>query len=274
MKIKTQRYGPNAGFTLIEMMVAIGLLTLIMAIVFSNIDMVQKRYNIEDAKTDSIQESREFLDQITRDLSTAGFPNGTMYKNTNIPADIATSKAVGLVAISATDIIFEGDLDGDGSANVIEYQLDNTANSGNCPCAIKRSVVAKDGSTATLSLTPTFDTEVQRVVNSTGNGNSPYTISGKDSKGNTFDTVYVNFKYNPVFEYYDITGTKITGVPNDLSTSGSPSNQTTGSAFSLLARVRTVVVTINVVSTIPDQQTQQYPAFSLRGVALILNPKI
>jgi len=264
----------NAGFTLIEMMVAIGLLTLIMAIVFGNIDMVQKRYNIEDAKTDSIQESREFLDQITRDLSTAGFPDATVYNSTNIPSDTSATKAVGMVAISATDIIFEGDVDGDGTVNVIEYQIDSSVNSGSCPCSIKRSVIAKDGTTATLSLTPTFDTEVQRVLNSTGNGNTPYTIVGSDPHAVSFDTIYSNYKYNPVFQYYDITGNLITGVPNDLSTTGSPSNQATGSAFTLLAKVRTVVVTINVISSIPDQQTQQYPAFSLRGVALVLNPKI
>jgi len=270
-QMRTRKHTRYLGFTLLEMMIALAILSLILAVIFQNIDMIQKRYNTEDSKTDAIQESREFVDQITRDLATAGFPDGTMYGNPP-PSVLSTNRAVGLVAISATDIILEGDVDGDGTVNVIEYQL--ASNSGNCPCTLKRSVISKDGVTATLSLTPTFNTEVENVLNSTGSGNTPYTITGSDAYGATFDTTYTNYKVYPVFQYLDVTGNTITGIPNDLTTTGTPSNQTTGSNFTLLARVRSVVVTVNVISNLPDQQTHQYPAFSLRGVALILNPKI
>src|SRR5579859_1283387 len=257
MKKALNRGNRQAGFTLLEMMLAVAILTIVMGVVFSNEDMVQKRYNTEDAKTDMIQESREFVDQLTRDLEQAGFPAGDMYTAT--PADTSTSKAVGLAAVSATDVIFEGDVNGDGTVWVVEYQLDSTQYSGKCPCKLKRSVVAKTAGTAATSVVPSFSTEVERVLNSAGS-TSAYTLVGADAHSQAFDTLYSQYKTFPIFTFYDVSGNQIT-VPNDLT----GANLTTGSNSVTLSDVHSIVVTVNVLARLPDQQTQVYPAISLRG---------
>src|SRR3954466_11727683 len=70
----------QAGFSLIELMIVILLLSVIMGSVFSQIDLVQKRFRTEQNKLDISQTAREFLDQIVRDVHKAGYPNLRLYQ--------------------------------------------------------------------------------------------------------------------------------------------------------------------------------------------------
>ena len=78
-KIPISRRGANtgaqAGFSLIELMIVILLLSVIMGAVFGQVDLVQKRFRTEQNKLDISQTAREFLDQIVRDVHKCGFPN-------------------------------------------------------------------------------------------------------------------------------------------------------------------------------------------------------
>src|SRR5438477_10666716 len=110
------RTGVQAGFSLIELMIVILLLSVIMGAVFGQVDLVQKRFRTEQNKLDISQTAREFLDQIVRDVHKCGFPNWRLYQQ-GVFADIdpyhykSSYIAIGLFYIDSTLIKFEGDLD-------------------------------------------------------------------------------------------------------------------------------------------------------------------
>ncbi len=52
------------GFTLLELMVSMAILTLVAAVIVDGLSRLQKRSTMETTKVDLTQESREFMDQI------------------------------------------------------------------------------------------------------------------------------------------------------------------------------------------------------------------
>src|SRR5438045_3493068 len=126
------------GFSLIELMLVILILMVIMGSVFQQIDLVQKRYRSEENKLDIFQGAREFMDQMIRDLHNSGFPNAHVYKPSALGASMDSDDAarnqynsVGLVYVSDTKILFEGDVDYDGVVDSVTYQLFSNAGDGN-----------------------------------------------------------------------------------------------------------------------------------------------
>jgi prepilin-type N-terminal cleavage/methylation domain-containing protein len=254
----------EGGFSLLEMMTVTAVMTVILAVVFSYIMMVQQRYKTEESRLDIAQESREFLDQIVRDLHTVGYPNARMYQTGAMGSPAANNPllAVGLVAVSATDVWFEGDTDGDGQVNSIRYTLTADSN-GNCPCTISRSDVNKV-SGAPSSQATKYSIDLQNVVNSAGGG-AAYTIAGSTRFGITNDSYYSPYKTAPVFSYFDSSGNPVT-VPNDLS---SPANLSSGQTAA--ASVAQISIVLNVLATNPDLKTGVRPAVSMRSQAKINN---
>src|SRR3954470_10147508 len=119
MKKQRQR-----GFSLIEMLMVLAILSLVMAVTMNAIMDVQKRQRVEEAKVDLNQESREFVEQIVRDLHGSGYPSVSMYATPPMtPAINSNLVAAGLVDGQSTSIQFEGDMDHDGNVEVVRYQL-------------------------------------------------------------------------------------------------------------------------------------------------------
>jgi len=127
---------------------------IVLAAVFNGVNLVTQRSHAEQTKVDLTQEGREFVDEFERDLHQAGYPNCRMVTApgaaNSCPADWtndtvwkSSAVAAGLVYLSNTQIVFEGDVDGDGVVDTIRYQLvDSAGNSpptGTCPCYIQRS---------------------------------------------------------------------------------------------------------------------------------------
>jgi len=254
------------GFSFLELMVVIAVMTVIMGVVFNYIVVVQQRYKTEESRLDVAQESREFIDQMVRDLHTVGYPNARMYSSTALgtPAQNNVLLAAGLVAVSATDIWFEGDTDSSGNVHSIRYTLTNDG-SGNCPCTVSRSDQSKTNAAPTAQGTK-YAIDLQNVVNSTGGmGATAYTISGSTRFGVTNDVYYSSFKTPALFAYYDSSGNAIT-VPADLSTSG---NVTAGVAAA--ASVARISITINVLSPNSDMKTGVRPGFTMRSDVKVNN---
>ena len=161
MKIERQR-----GFSLLELMVTLAILSIVMAIVVEGITTMQARNAVETNKLDLTQETREFMDQIVNDIHQAGFPGLNMFDpSTLIPAvggnPICTQNnnvACGLKSLSSTEIQFEGDVDGTG-VSFVDIKLNTPA--GGCPCTIQRGTVAKPNTT------PPYYTQVSNVMNTT-----------------------------------------------------------------------------------------------------------
>ncbi len=241
----------NAGFSLLELLIAVAILTIIVAAIFKQIEAAQQRYQTEDQKLDLTQQTREFIDQFTRDLHQSGYPSSQMYANrfTLVKAPdthVANSNliAAGLWFISGTDVAFEGDLDGLGQVQVIQYHYDdgtgwNNANGPNpCPC-IRRSSVAKIAANPWNQTAPIFYTEVQNLVAPSAN--------------------------TPIFSAYQASGAQLTLDTGSLSTTGgqptcTPSpcnyvlgNDTNGVIFSNQQKLREIK-TIRINLTLQGKQ--------------------
>jgi type II secretory pathway pseudopilin PulG len=131
----------SVGFTLIEAMVGLLILTLITAAIFALLNQVQVASASESVKLDLTQEAREFADQIVRDIHMSGYPKLTMYS----PAlpNSCPLVAAGLVRVSPTEILLEGDVETSGTVDSVDIQyLAQDPADPNCPC-IRRSETPK-----------------------------------------------------------------------------------------------------------------------------------
>src|SRR5712691_4342123 len=130
-----RRVDDLSGFSLIELMITLTIVLMIAGAIFQTINMTTQRSSAEQTKVDMFQEAREFMDQMSRDLRQAGYPNPrnmdpSVFTQASIIQDHRA--AAGVVEVDTGDLWFEGDVDGSGTVSVVRYHLDNTGT--NCPC--------------------------------------------------------------------------------------------------------------------------------------------
>jgi prepilin-type N-terminal cleavage/methylation domain-containing protein len=119
-----------AGFSLIEMMIVVLVITIIMGAVFRSINMTQQTSNSQQIKMDLTQQAREFVDQITTDLRNSGYP----YKRNMTLGTVDTSStqaspyntftsaynqnnAPGLIYVDNGALWFAASMDGSNGSN-------------------------------------------------------------------------------------------------------------------------------------------------------------
>lgn len=157
-----QRSKNQGGFSLIEMMVVILVLSIIMGAVFKSIYQTQKVSSSEQIKLDNTQQAREFIDQITSDLRNSGYPykrnmsNGTVdpLSPNATPQNVFNSaydpyNAPGLIYVDNGSLWFTGNVNGAagnqaGTANVEVIRYDYSAAGTNCPC-LRRTEFTRAG---------------------------------------------------------------------------------------------------------------------------------
>ena len=184
----------SQGYTLLELIVSLFILAVVTGTVFEQINRMQKKSGSEALKLDLSQQAREFVDQTVRDLHMSGYPNASMYSNAPAGSNLV---AAGLVKVSPTQILFEGDVNNDGTVSSVSiYYVPSDPNDPNCPC-IRRSAVAKiPGDSLAQPLSPTY-TE-------TGNVYPPGTGDGQSGED--------------LFAYYDRNGDPVdVGAGVDIS---------------------------------------------------------
>jgi type II secretory pathway pseudopilin PulG len=248
LKIRKRRM---AGFSLIEMLIAVTVLIIVMGSVFSQIAKSQKKYRSESGRVDLTQQSREFMDQIVRDLRQAGYPNSKMYSGAALnpalmsPNTSDSRNAVGLVSFSPTDIWFEGDVDGDGAVEYVRYTI-LTGAGGNCPCQLRRlqkpKVNATEPNAQTVSAAD-YSTGIDGVINSgDGAGNAQYALNGNlqfHGGAVAANTYFANYKTAPIFQAFDATGA---AVPAGSYSAAAYTNQTG------IYTIKTIVINLNVMA--------------------------
>jgi type II secretory pathway pseudopilin PulG len=181
--MKKKGLGTTSGFSLLELMMVVLLLTIIVGALFSQIERAQVRYRVEDQKLDLTQQEREFIDQFTRDLHQAGFPTMAVYGN-----QYGMNRkyiAAGVWSISDTELHMEGDVDGDGVVKSVVYSyFDGSGWAGPgpnpCPCMRRSSSPKQDNTAPSSQPLGTYFTEVENIVPI----NSQPMFSAYDASGN------------------------------------------------------------------------------------------
>jgi prepilin-type N-terminal cleavage/methylation domain-containing protein len=152
------------GFSLIEMMVVMAVITVIMGAVFQSIWSTQQVSVSQQVKLDLTQQARQFIDQLTSDLRSSGYPNTrNVSQGSTDPANPSgtcpdgssnlltspcdPSNGVGLIYVNNNQLWFAGDVDGTeatdasnnllGAANVKIIKYDYKATGTNCPCLVR-----------------------------------------------------------------------------------------------------------------------------------------
>ena len=96
------------GATLVELMVALGILALVTAGIFSQLNAATQRIAAEQVKVDNFDQARDFVDQFFRDINQIGYPNGHIVANLS-PAltpwyDPRVAMGLDAVVISVSDL--------------------------------------------------------------------------------------------------------------------------------------------------------------------------
>lgn len=235
MKRNTGR-SRQAGFSLIELMLVIAILSLIIAAVFSQLGIAQQRLSTEETRLDDFQQARDFVDQFFRDINQIGTPNMQIFDTScptcfspNLTAQTTYTYAnsyindkrfaIGLVKIDNNQIQFEGSMTGNGTVQSVIYQVNS---SSTCTqCYMQRSQIDKvNGDPLSGQSTPNWGTEVNDVVLT-----------------------------NAIFKYYQYDGTLIT-----IPTGGI--DYTTKANAAILASVKTIQINLTIRNNnVMDKQT-------------------
>jgi prepilin-type N-terminal cleavage/methylation domain-containing protein len=234
------------GFSLLEMVLALSLLTIVLGVVLSAVSQLQQRNSAESYRVDTVQETRDFIDQMVHDVHDVGYPPRRL-KAANLACAGDVNTACGVVYFSNTRVEYEGDLDGTGVVYHVWVQLAVPA-SGNCPCKLQRGVVPK---TAYIAGTPPdYYTEVDGILNS-GNGAGaatyPVALSGPGD--------YSTYATADLFDAYDQNADPVPPCVDSISCSSITSLQ----------------ITANVAPSLPDAVTHVYPVVSITSKGRLNN---
>jgi prepilin-type N-terminal cleavage/methylation domain-containing protein len=265
------------GFSLVELMMVMVILTLVMGVIFQQIVSLQRRGRAEEVKQDIFSEGREFVGQFSRDVHEAGYPSYKVYSAAPLPSDARV--ASGIVLATPTDLLIEGDVDGDGLVDSVRYTVCNSAGvcgtgvGGTCPCSVQRSQMVKlGGANPWAQPAPNYSTQITGLINSAGlgGGAAPLLITGQSAMntgaGGAFvtandDVTFGGMKNFPVFSYYNGAGLPL-AVNTDISTLN---GQLT------IRQIRTVRIVMNLLGSSADGQTGMKPTVSLGAIGKLAN---
>jgi prepilin-type N-terminal cleavage/methylation domain-containing protein len=241
MKFKRNfRNARQRGFSLLELLLVIAILSLIVGAVFSQMGDAQRRLNAEEMKLGDFQQARDFVDQFFRDINQAGTPNIRMYDPTQITFNTTNNTydsrlAVGLVSIDNNSITFEGSVNGTGTVQTVTYKI-NGLGGTTCPLCLQRSQMDKVNNISPTAQPTDWGTEINDITNTTA---------------------------FPIFRYYQYDGTQITSLPQDISTAA---------GANIIAKVKTVQINLTIRNPqIIDQKTGQPIETSFEGEVSLNN---
>ena len=270
----------QSGYTLLELLITMAVFMTISGAAFQALNTISTRRRQEEVKVDIAQETRDFMDEMARDVRNSGYPGLRMYSGcANGGACVlggnplnSPDVAAGLVAVSATDVLFEGDMNQDGNVDSVRYTL-QAGPGGTCPCSIRRSQVNKIAAAPTGQPT-NYNVEMDNVINSAG-GAAAYPIAGNTPWGAANDTVYATYKIPPVFTFFDASNTAV-AVPPDLAGGNLALGQTAVANVKAACPVTggtcmSLEIVLNVLPQYPDYQTKLRSGVSMRTTVRVNN---
>ncbi len=273
---------PERGFTLIEMLAALGIFLLVTGAAFTLLTSSQQRYQTESQVLNSFQEARLGLDQMVRDINDAGFPppsflaspdpNPLNYVTSTpfawspgytvpTPCQIGTGGGGTCFTPGDFDLIIETNPNANDPTCTpncpvqwIRYQLQGTT--------LVRGMVGKQAP----SHDPSVDTSaagvlapfVLNVVN-----NSPTLQIGQLQLNAAYPAVFPGGAPVPLFQYTCDTPSTPQNLPQPCPLAG---------ADNAPANIRDVVITLIVAAPLPDATTGRPRLVQLEGRGRRINP--
>lgn len=276
----TRRRGgkQERGFTLIEMLAALGIFLLVTGAAFTLLTSSQQRYQTESQVLNSFQEARLGLDQMVRDINDAGFPPPT-FVNLNptevtsapfgwspgytvpTPCQIGTGGGGTCVTPTDFDLIIETEPNPNDptctpncTVQWIRYQLQGTT--------LMRGMTSKQAP----SHDPSVDTSaagvlapfVQNVVN-----NSPTLQIGQLQLDAAYPAIFPGGAPVPLFQYTCDTPNTPQNSPQPCPLAG---------ADNAPANIRDVAITLIVAAPLPDPASGRPRLVQLEGRGRRINP--
>jgi len=244
IEMKKRKHG-TAGFSLVELLVGTILFTIVTGIAFSLLMSAQLRYQGESTVTEAFQQANVALDQIVRDVHSAGYPpmsslSATVANNhpdwyalpfawtPNYPTTPCTVGVGGTCTLPGEyDLIVEADLGNSQGVQWIRYSLQTTT--------LMRAVVPK-----VAFKDPVAETSGSSVL-------VPY-----------LENVMNGSNSLPIFSY--------------VCDGGATQQPCAGGSTQTTSTIREVNISLMVRSLQPDPQTHQYRTITLNGQAMRFNP--
>ncbi len=250
--LRRSKASSEGGFSLIELMIATLLFTTIAGITFALLGVSLTRYKTEKDYLNSFQQANVAMDQIARDVHTAGYPPANSFTTataaanptrvatpfawvTGYPAAPCTVLATCVTTPSNFDLITEADLGTGNGVQWIRYSLQGTT--------LMRAVANKNGVNPVAA---TADKLIPYLDNVMNNASAAQMATLKAANPSLFP----GNAAVPIFTYIYDTGA-----------AQQPPN------------IREVNVTLIVQSARPDPNTNRYRVVVLTGQALRINPK-
>jgi len=276
------------GFTLVELLVALGIFLVITGAAFTLLGTSQKHYRTESQLLISFQEARLGLDQIVRDVNDAGYPPPTF--TDGVPADSASAPFAwsspnypGTPCQIATG----------GGGNCTTAIAGDTA-PGDFDLIIETNPNPQDPSCLPncrvqwiryqLQNTTPLPTLMRGVIGKTTNGNPDTSTAGVlvPFVQNVVNTQVVQNVTNPLVAQYQAAypGIFLGGAPVPIFSytcdNSSPPPQTVpcpgAGTDNSPANIRDVMITLIVAAPLPDATTGQPRLVMLNGRGRRINP--
>jgi prepilin-type N-terminal cleavage/methylation domain-containing protein len=266
---RTMKKSPHSGFTIIELMVALGIFLVIVGAAFTLLGTSQQRYQSDSQVLNSFQEARLGMDQIVRDVNDSGFPPPSSFSSVNstnanlfASTPFAWSAGSGYPSSPCSvggscsnpgdpgnfDLIVETSLTPSSPVSWVRYQLVNTT--------LYRGVAQK-----VPGDDPAFDTSSQMTpyVQNVMNNASASQIAQFQA---LYPGIFGAGTAVPIFSYFcDISADSTKGQqPCSSSSNNLPQN------------IRSVAITLIVMASLPDAQTGQPRLVELSGLGRRINP--
>jgi len=270
------------GFTLIEMLVALGIFLLVTGAAFTLLTSSQQQYQTETQVLNSFQEARLGLDQMVRDINVAGFPPPTFvnldptrvtstpfawspgYPGT--PCQIGT--AGGGTCVTSADFA-PGDFD------IIIETEPNPLDLACAPCKVQWIRYQLQGTTLMRGMTtkvsggnPDFAfTGANAVVPFVLNvvNNSPNLQIGQFQLSAAYPALFPGNNPVPIFQY-------ICDTPSTPQNPPQPCSDPATGPDNSPANIRDVMITLIVAAPLPDATTGRPRLVQLAGRGRRINP--
>lgn len=250
----------QSGFSLLEMLAAVGVFLVVCGAVFGLLNVTQQRHQTETQLLDSFQEARLGLDQIVRDVNDAGYPApnhfstlpaANLYASSPFawsPNYPATPCAIGVCTNpDRFDLIIETDIDPPKNNGVewIRYKLQGTT--------LLRGIVSKvAGADPVTTTAPSLVPYVQNVMNNAS-------VAEIAQFQASYPAMFPGGDPVPIFRFL-------------CDTSAGPKFCSSAGTDNSTQNIRDVQITPIVKAPSPDAQTGQARMVELRGLGHRINP--